>query len=256
MNKLFFIIPTLYAIGSALAAGLPTPQDVEDQLKKLYPNMRGAEMFPKGNQFEVLFLSPDRPTSCLVDVATHQISNCHYDDVEFRVESRSSDRAIYYVANTRPPDAYLALRTDPTSSFGRRVMTMPNGTRLQVLRRRDDGWWYVQVLPSGEVGWTLSRQGNQVWIECCASDAVPQQTLSRLYTPQVGSPERAAIMDAIRLATNWTIKFKVSHLFIARQGNKAIAVSEVSDASSPPRSSVSGSRWHRQPYANTLQGNR
>ena len=38
-------------------------------------------------------------------------------------------------------------------------------------------------------------------------------------------------MDAIRLATNWTIKFKVNHLFIARQGNKAIAVTDVSDAS-------------------------
>jgi hypothetical protein len=47
----------------------------------------------------------------------------------------------------------------------------------------------------------------------------------------MGSTERAEILDAIRLATSWTIKFKVSHLLIARQGDRAIAVSEVSDAS-------------------------
>ena len=79
MNRLLLIIAALCAAGPVFAAGVPTPQDVQDQLKKLYPNMRGPEMFPKGNQFEVLFLSP-RPTSCLVDVATHRVSKCHYGD--------------------------------------------------------------------------------------------------------------------------------------------------------------------------------
>jgi hypothetical protein len=92
MNKLLLIIAALCATWSAFAAGLPTPQDVEDQLKKLYPNMRDAEMFPKGSQFEVLFLSPDHPTSCLVDVATHRLSNCHYDDVEPPTQNSSSER--------------------------------------------------------------------------------------------------------------------------------------------------------------------
>ena len=82
MNRLLPIaILCAIATASAFAAGLPTPQDVMDQLKKLYPGAVGAEMFPKGDQFEVLFLSPDHPTSCLVDVATHRVSNCHFDDV-------------------------------------------------------------------------------------------------------------------------------------------------------------------------------
>jgi hypothetical protein len=68
----------LCAPGSAFAAGLPTPQDIEYQLKTLYPNEHSAEMFPKGSQFEVLFLSP-LPTSCHVDATTHRVSKCHYD---------------------------------------------------------------------------------------------------------------------------------------------------------------------------------
>jgi hypothetical protein len=168
--SLSFLIAALCAARSAFAAGLPTPQDVEAELKKIYPNMRGAEMFPKGSQFEVLFLSPDHPTSCLIDVASHQITNCHYDDDDAPPSAQNGPRdgnAIYYVANTRPPDAYLALRTQPTSAFGQRIMTMPNGTALQVLQRRDDGWWRVKVLPSGPDGWALSGQGARRWIECC-----------------------------------------------------------------------------------------
>jgi hypothetical protein len=46
-------------------------------------------------------------------------------------------------------------------------MTMPNGTLLEVLERRPDGWWRVRVVPSGQEGWTLSGQGQDVWIECC-----------------------------------------------------------------------------------------
>ena len=72
-------VAALHATEPVFGAGLPAPQDVMDQLKTLYPNATGAEIFPKGNQFEVKFLSPDHPTSCLVDVATHRVSNCHYD---------------------------------------------------------------------------------------------------------------------------------------------------------------------------------
>jgi len=86
----------------------------------------------------------------------------------------SSDEA-YYVANTRPPDAFLALRTNPTTASGQRIANMPNGTPLKVLERRGDGWWYVRVLPSGPEGWALSRQGNSVWIVCCrtAANTIP-----------------------------------------------------------------------------------
>jgi hypothetical protein len=80
----------------------------------------------------------------------------------------------YYVANTRPPDAFLALRTRPSSSQGQRIATMPNGTPLKVLQRQGDGWWYVRILPAGPEGWALSRQSNVAWIVCCASDKLPQ----------------------------------------------------------------------------------
>ena len=82
-------VATLYATAAVFGAGLPPPQDVMDQLKTLYPNATGAEILPKGDQFEVLFLSSDpehilsrlSPMSCLVDVATHRVSKCHYVDL-------------------------------------------------------------------------------------------------------------------------------------------------------------------------------
>lgn len=83
------------------------------------------------------------------------------------VQSNSPDDSLYYVANTRPPDAYLSLRSNPTSASGQRITTMPNGTVLRVLQRQDDGWWYVKVFPSGPEGWALSGNGNRKFIECC-----------------------------------------------------------------------------------------
>lgn len=80
-----------------------------------------------------------------------------------------AESSYYYVANTRPPDAYLSLRTLPSASRGRRIKTMPNGTLLEVLQRRDDAWWFVREVRSGARGWVLSRQGDRVWIECCKS---------------------------------------------------------------------------------------
>ena len=59
-------------------------------------------------------------------------------------QSGSPNRSFYYVANTRPPDAYLSLRTEPTTSRGMNIMTMPNGTLLELIERRLDGWWHVR----------------------------------------------------------------------------------------------------------------
>jgi hypothetical protein len=81
----------------------------------------------------------------------------------------------YYVANTRPPDAFLSLRTHPTSRKGLRIRKMPNGTLLEVLQRKSDGWWQVRVIPSGEEGWALSGQNGRAWIECCVTDTVSRK---------------------------------------------------------------------------------
>jgi hypothetical protein len=87
-------------------------------------------------------------------------------------DTAPADRALYYVANTRPPDAFLALRTQPTTATGSRISTMPNGTALRVLERRGDGWWLVKVEASGQEGWALAAQGNRTWIECCVTASV------------------------------------------------------------------------------------
>jgi Family of unknown function (DUF6636)/Bacterial SH3 domain len=83
-------------------------------------------------------------------------------------QNAGRDAPHYFVANTRPPDAFLALRTHPSSRIGQRITTMPNGTLLRVLQRNDDGWWYVRVVPTGQEGWALSGQGSSTWIVCCA----------------------------------------------------------------------------------------
>jgi hypothetical protein len=87
-------------------------------------------------------------------------------------QHRAADTALYYVANTRTPDAFLALRTQPTSASGARVTTMPNGTALRVLERRGDGWWRVRIETSGQEGWALAAQGSRTWIECCITATV------------------------------------------------------------------------------------
>ena len=97
-----------------------------------------------------------------------------------------AEDANYFVANTRPPDAFLALRTHPSSQFGRRIMAMPNGTVLQVLQRNNDGWWYVRVAGSTIEGWALSRQGGNVWIVCCAGSAAVPPPIPNDYTPVIG----------------------------------------------------------------------
>jgi hypothetical protein len=83
--------------------------------------------------------------------------------------SHAEGTAYSYVANTAPPDAFLALKSYPSSNSPR-IMAMANGTKLEVLLRRMDGWWYVKVWPTGEQGWAFSGQGNKAWILCCAAD--------------------------------------------------------------------------------------
>jgi hypothetical protein len=92
-------------------------------------------------------------------------------------DGSAGDDPLHYVGDARPPDDWLALRTEPTARSGRQLMKMPNGTQLRVLQRRNDGWWYVRVIGTNLEGWALNRVGNRVWIHCCvqavASAPVP-----------------------------------------------------------------------------------
>jgi hypothetical protein len=65
-----------------------------------------------------------------------------------------------FVGVVLPPDPWLALRTEPSSKRGQRIMEMPQGTLFQVLRRQGQ-WAYVR-LRDGTVGWA-----NTGWIDCC-----------------------------------------------------------------------------------------
>ena len=94
----------------------------------------------------------------------------------FAQTARRNDTSYHFVANTRPPDDFLALRTHPTSRTGLRILAMRNGTFLQVLDRRPDGWWFVRVVPSGEEGWALSGKGDRQWINCCATASMERPT--------------------------------------------------------------------------------
>jgi hypothetical protein len=103
------------------------------------------------------------------------------------MEASTAEEANYVVANTRPPDAFLALRTHPSSQFGRRIMAMPNGTVLEVLQRNNDGWWYVRIAGSAIEGWALSRQGDKIWIVCCSTSTTNvRQPILNDYAPVIG----------------------------------------------------------------------
>jgi predicted outer membrane repeat protein len=90
-------------------------------------------------------------------------------DIEHLITQRrpQSKTQHYYVWNTRPPDDFLALRTEPTDQSGSRILKMPNGTLLDVVEKRTDRWWRVRVVESGQEGWALSGQDTHVWIHCC-----------------------------------------------------------------------------------------
>jgi len=84
-------------------------------------------------------------------------------------EDRRPPVGYFFVWDTRPPDDWLALRSEPTTKRGRQIRKMENGTLLDVIDKRTDGWWRVRVVDTGVVGWALSGQGSRTWIYCCRS---------------------------------------------------------------------------------------
>ena len=111
-------------------------------------------------------------------------------DAPLMAQQSRAEIKYYIVANTTPPDAFVALRTNPSSSIGRRIEAMPNGTALQVLKTNSDGWWYVKVVASGNEGWALSGENDKRWIVCCANSSSVAATSSIVptlkETPAVG----------------------------------------------------------------------
>ena len=72
----------------------------------------------------------------------------------------ASGTQYHYVGPVFPPDPWLALRTVPSSSGGKTLMKMPQGTLFKVNEKRGK-WWHVE-LRDGQSGWAHSD-----WIVCC-----------------------------------------------------------------------------------------
>src|SRR4051794_33481581 len=87
--------------------------------------------------------------------------------------SQNTTEKYHFVSNTRPPDEFLSLRSQPSLSSGERIATMRNGTLLEVVKRSPDGWWYVRIANTRQEGWALSGQGRVKWIVCCFANATP-----------------------------------------------------------------------------------
>jgi hypothetical protein len=164
--------------------GLRDPDDEDDQFFADEANRAALEKFLEYGRAEPGVISVILNSTPLVRVQVWRANAGPYiavtliDPPQFMGEGTRavtppaapiSNGSYSYVANTTPPDAFLSLRTQPSSSTGQRIMAMSNGTLLEVLQRRSDGWWYVRVKAAGEEGWALSGQGNRAWIVCCSN---------------------------------------------------------------------------------------
>lgn len=73
-------------------------------------------------------------------------------------------QAVYcHVDDVRPPDAWLALRTEPSSRSGRRLARLPAGTRIEMLGPQSGDWVQVKT-DDGTVGWV--SWATRRWIAC------------------------------------------------------------------------------------------
>jgi hypothetical protein len=81
---------------------------------------------------------------------------------EREAEARRNRLTICFVDDVRPPDDWLALRTQPTSRGGRRLAKLPKGTRLELTGERAGSW--IKVRAWGQEGWVSWKR--QRWISC------------------------------------------------------------------------------------------
>ncbi|MEM7694823.1 MAG: SH3 domain-containing protein [Pseudomonadota bacterium] len=70
---------------------------------------------------------------------------------------------VCYVDDVRPPDDWLALRTEPSSRSGRRLARLRSGTPIAMLGERSGHWHRVQT-ERGMVGWVSWQRSR--WIAC------------------------------------------------------------------------------------------
>lgn len=81
---------------------------------------------------------------------------------ERQARERQNRLQICQVYDVRPPDDWLALRTQPSGRRGTQLARLPRGTRLEMLGPRSGAWRKVRAF--GQVGW-VSWQKKR-WIKC------------------------------------------------------------------------------------------
>ncbi|MBU1176209.1 MAG: SH3 domain-containing protein [Alphaproteobacteria bacterium] len=79
------------------------------------------------------------------------------------VQESESGAPVCYVDDVRPPDAWLALRTEPSSRAGRQLQKLLPGQSFVMLGSQS-GDWHLVRLPDGTTGW-VSWQVSR-WIRC------------------------------------------------------------------------------------------
>lgn len=156
-------------------------------------------------------------------------------------DDRSS--GLHYVANTLPPDAYVSLRSEPSSSKGQRITTMPNGTAVKVLETLADGWWKVQVVSGGQVGWALSGQGHRKWITQERPVQEAQDTPGKISN-------RPAAATPISLPAQCGGVLENPDLFGIRTGLKANQISQLNAVGF--RLTSTKEKYESKTYANDL----
>ncbi len=84
---------------------------------------------------------------------------------------------VCYVDDVRPPDDWLAMRSEPSTKRGRQILRLPSGTAMSMLSRGQDDWFLVR-LSDGTEGWVSWRVSR--WIRCLDTSTqdmnVPQKT--------------------------------------------------------------------------------
>lgn len=144
----------LTELGLPIDAVIFATKSGPDELSRITPN----EAQKAGIDLKILDLEPSGAAT-----ATPRTN------IEVSPTVKPNQKNYYYVSNTVPPDPFLALRTEPSETLGRRIIAMPNGTELDVIERRTDGWWHVKVISTNKIGWAKSGQNGIDWIVCCAN---------------------------------------------------------------------------------------
>lgn len=78
-------------------------------------------------------------------------------------EQTQSDAEVCYVDDVRPPDAWLALRSEPGSRSGRQLRKLMPGQSFTMLGESRGDWYHV-ALPDGLTGWVSWEVSR--WISC------------------------------------------------------------------------------------------